>query len=101
MALEVSDRPAPDQERTPASSGSNPGDRYAPMEVDKQKARREGLCFKGCGQKYYRGHTCPGDKTEVRAARTQTPLEREDEEKDAEIAKLKDELESLKKRKDF
>jgi hypothetical protein len=71
--------------------------KYEPMDIDRAKARQNGECFK-CGGKGHFSRQCPGQEQQVRATIT------EKEDKDAEIAKLKDELELQKKKnkeKDF
>ena len=92
-------RSAPD--RSQAQGNSTGGEKppvYAPMEIDRQKARREGLCYR-CGGKGHMGYNCPSNEKQVRATQN------EEEDRDAEIAKLKDELECAKKeisaKKDF
>jgi hypothetical protein len=64
------------------------------MDVDRTKARQNGECFK-CGDKGRFSRQCPKQERQVRATVA------EDEDKDAEIARLKDELDIEKKKKDF
>jgi hypothetical protein len=79
-------------ERAQAQGESKP--KYEPMDVDRTKARQNGECFK-CGGKGHFSRQCPKQERQVRATVA------EEEDKDAEIARLKDELDIEKKKKDF
>jgi hypothetical protein len=88
-------RSAPDRAHAQGESSEATKTAYEPMDIDRQKARREGLCFKCGGKGHMAGQCTDNRERQVRATIT------EEEDKDAEIARLKDELDLEKKKKDF